>query len=111
MAEYIERDRVVAIMVETAVVRKMRQLYAYNNGWRDALLLTKSGILEEMPAADVRPERHGRWSDNMVSYMDDFNGDIHIGFRCSECKAILNKTKYCGNCGAKMDGKDSESDE
>ncbi|MDE7398943.1 MAG: hypothetical protein K2N06_05380 [Oscillospiraceae bacterium] len=63
----------------------------------------------DMPkSADVRPERHARWSDNMVSYMDDFNGGLHIGFRCSKCKAILNKTTYCGNCGAKMDGKDND---
>lgn len=111
MAEYIKRDRVVAIIVETAVVRKMRQLYAYNNGWMDALLLAKSRILEEIPAADVRPERHGHWE--RVSN-DDQNEGCYF---CSECKEeYFNPSddenllpNFCPNCGAKMDGKDGDT--
>lgn len=93
MAEYIERDEAIKAVMSAK----------WERGSDGAMAME---IVAGAPSADVRPERHGRWSDNMVSYMDDFNGDMHIGFQCSECKAILNKTKYCGNCGVKMDGKE-----
>lgn len=46
-------------------------------------------------------QKKAQWSDKMVGYYDAYN-DFHAGYQCSECHAILNKTKYCGNCGAKM---------
>ncbi|MCH5323982.1 MAG: hypothetical protein J1E39_02100 [Eubacterium sp.] len=60
------------------------------------------------PAADVQEVKHGKWSDKMVSYKDELFGDLTFGFRCSVCGSILNKTKYCGNCGAIMDGGEKE---
>ena len=64
--------------------------------------------IENAPTVEAELVRHGRWSDKMIAYREksDFpeHGDFHFGFQCSECKAILNKTRYCGNCGAKMDG-------
>lgn len=58
--------------------------------------------LEDFPAADVAPVRHGRWALNK-KYGD---------YECSECgqgdvKAMdfTNlKMRYCPNCGARMDG-------
>lgn len=54
-------------------------------------------IIEELPAADVAPVRHGRWT--RIDYHDA---------RCSECG---HKTYYpdrislyCPECGARMDG-------
>lgn len=44
----------------------------------------------------------GKWSDEMVGYNDEF-GDFHFGFQCSVCGAIINKTNYCGKCGARME--------
>lgn len=65
-------------------------------------------IILAQPSADVAEVRHGKWSDKMVSYRApsdiDEHGNLHFGFRCSECGAVLNKTKFCGNCGARMDG-------
>ena len=57
-------------------------------------------IPKDTPAADARPERHGEW---LVS------GDC---YECSECGggSVVNTNPYCWKCGAKMDGKDSESD-
>lgn len=79
------------------------------------LINIANDLCDAVPAADVRPERHGRWSDKMISQEDEFCKygdfsfkDFHFGFQCSECGAILNKTPYCGNCGAKMDGEDNE---
>ncbi|MDE7194456.1 MAG: hypothetical protein K2O14_10845 [Oscillospiraceae bacterium] len=56
--------------------------------------------IRAVPAADVRPERHGEW---LVS------GEC---YECSECGggSIVNTNPYCWKCGAKMDGKDGESD-
>ena len=56
--------------------------------------------IEEQPAADVAPVRHGRWvNESFYTY-------------CSVCgnMAIYDKygqeveSDYCPNCGAKMDG-------
>lgn len=59
-------------------------------------------VLDEMPAADVAPVRHGRWiNENFYTH-------------CSDCgkMAIYDKygqeveSDYCPHCGAKMDGGD-----
>lgn len=58
-------------------------------------------IIDSLPAADVEPVRHGRWT--------------HLGgdeWCCSACGFVIttegswdNPTqKYCEECGAKMDG-------
>ncbi|MDE6019998.1 MAG: hypothetical protein K2H01_03230 [Ruminococcus sp.] len=65
-------------------------------------------VPKDVPTIEAEPVRHGKWSNKMVAYRAESDieehGDMHFGFRCSECNAILNnKTKYCGNCGAKMD--------
>lgn len=44
--------------------------------------------------ADVRAIRHGFW-------IHKHNGT----FQCSVCGKDASKMKFCGNCGAKMDGK------
>lgn len=104
MSDHIERAQIYADISRFLIDKNSADLTDCEDGWTSAISKAMD-VIKNAPAADVRPERHGRWSDNMVSYMDDFNGDMHFGFRCSECKAILNKTRYCGNCGAKMDGK------
>lgn len=42
-----------------------------------------------------------KWSENMKCVEDEC-GDFYFGYRCSNCKAIMNRTKFCGNCGARM---------
>lgn len=58
-------------------------------------------VLIQSPSADVQEVRHGKW----ISKPD--------GFACSECKKKAGTaygkvgayiSKYCPNCGAKMDG-------
>ena len=53
----------------------------------------------EIPISDVEEVKHGEWSLK------------HIGvghyWECSECEfknAVMPRTNYCPNCGAKMDG-------
>ena len=66
----------------------------------------------ETPTADVRPERHGEW------FFEAPNAIGHFPVKCSCCGTKIATTAdpcswkdepnhiYCGNCGAKMDGKD-----
>lgn len=83
MAEYIERE-------------------ALRDALYDADAITMNGvkILNQFPAADVAPVRHGRW---------DVDGVYVV---CSVCNRLtlspivkqLPTFKYCPNCGARMDG-------
>ena len=96
MDDYIERDALREIL----------------DGWRDAHAdvydVHGCGLLEDVicevdaqTAADVAPVVHARW-------IDDGSGIII----CQKCERGYNLhakyTNYCPNCGAKMDGGDSE---
>lgn len=53
--------------------------------------------IDNFPTADVAPVRHGHWIINSDGYYP----------QCSECMSEprgREMTKYCGECGAKMDG-------
>jgi hypothetical protein len=99
MAEYIERE---AAMLLPELPKEYRHYQtdnlddAYEQGWDDALC-----CLEHIPAADVAPVVHGDWLLR------------HIGvghyWECSICHTnpciyITEHTKFCPNCGARMDG-------
>ena len=61
-------------------------------------------MIEDMPAVDVAPVRHGRWID---AYPDIEPNPMFMYGICSECgfeQAISKYLKYCPDCGAKMDG-------
>lgn len=73
------------------------------------------------PAADVQPVNHGRWIEK-PPYKDEIVKGLEYQIVCSECdeqnsslefdenlNAIgktFYKTRYCPNCGARMDGGD-----
>lgn len=46
--------------------------------------------------------RHGFWGKETLPFKDK-QGNQHFGACCSRCGAILDRTKFCGECGAKMD--------
>lgn len=52
--------------------------------------------INQLPAADVAPVRHGRWLYHTLI-------DGHIHAECSECHKIRIIDNFCHNCGAKMD--------
>ena len=60
--------------------------------------------IESLEPADVAPVVHGHWE-----YIDDtYCGFEDTDVRCSVCKTTTNikrfrKTKWCPDCGAKMD--------
>ena len=60
-------------------------------------------MIEELPAADVAPVRHGRWENGnpicTVCGGDKFK-DLDADIRCDWQPA------FCPNCGAKMDLKE-----
>ena len=82
MAEYIERE-------------EAKQFFNLNFGGVSHAIIA-SRLLDEIPAADVSPVRHGRWL-----YVDT---DIEQFFLCNRCKQKEYwESDYCPNCGAKMD--------
>ena len=66
------------------------------------LVVVDGALFNEMKSRWSAEPKHGRWSKEMVCCEDE-NGYFHFGYQCSQCKAILNKTKRCGECGAIMD--------
>ena len=56
--------------------------------------------IKEAPTVDAEPLRHGKWIFNRERY----------SWECSECQCQTgsifeeSKSKFCKNCGAKMDG-------
>lgn len=78
--EYIERDAALSAQNKSMNLNEIRER------------------LKCLPAADVEPVRHGRWMINSDSYYP----------YCSECNAEPKNgvmSKYCPDCGAKMEGK------
>lgn len=84
-------------------------------------------LLENASTVDVAPVRHGHWiikcvipyelSDGGTAYVPEYECSC-CGF-LSESYVRLDKPimpedadfpKYCGNCGARMDGEENETD-
>ena len=85
MAEYIEREALLAY------------LELENYPWTDFEDALK--IVQNAPAADVAPVKHGKWTP-IVNVYGRLEGWLHI-----ECGRQTNEiSNYCPNCGAKMDG-------
>lgn len=96
MTEYIERETAIRALCDaTAHTCNYRDC---GKGCEDAQTILS------IPAADVQPVRHGRW---VKSEIPDEK------FVCSECggacwyydyEGEVARSRYCPNCGAKMDG-------
>ena len=67
--------------------------------------INKISKVEEVESEDVEPVKHfGCWfSYGAFGYKQDENGVKKLYYRCSNCyKGNVSKSKYCPNCGAKM---------
>lgn len=108
MADYIKREALEAALNHRLafLMAENGQYDHYTSGYDEAV-----DTVENFPTADVVEVVHGKWF-----WADD-------GYcRCSECtqKAPLVQplddepeavmTKYCPNCGAKMDGRGNNAD-
>lgn len=99
MAEYIERQEVCSEMNKLPFTEEaaMEILWA----------------IDHIPTADVAPVVHSSWEE----IKDPPHGVFDYHFRCKKChgetpqKAYLIAPDYCPICGAKMDGKDNDSNE
>lgn len=64
------------------------------------------GEVEDAPAADVAPVRHGRWEDSIDEW---FGTDVYTCSKCRESYVLVEGTPkenlwhYCPNRGAWMD--------
>lgn len=97
--EYIEREK---------AKRLLHIEYAY----------AAEQLLDEIPAADVAPVVHGRWEDADWIELEGGGNELiktpNAALRCSNCrncfkKKLLWKDAFCPNCGAKMDGGESDA--
>ncbi len=109
--QYIERR---------AAIEQTRLLYckecnSYNGIRCRACELDNAMLLmEEIPAADVVEVVHAEWIyHECVSFYEGTKS----GYSCSACNAFVDEEvfeiyeihkNFCGNCGAKMDGKRKE---
>ena len=88
MAEYIKRD----------VVMKEIMAAKWMDGYDGAMAMA---IAASAPAADVAPVVHSYWEHKITSCEEN----ISI---CHNCKYPVSwfwgLSKYCPNCGAKMEG-------
>ena len=102
MAEYIERDAAIQSIEE--VVMAMESWITDYQAQRRGLM-TAITIVTDVPAADVRPVRHGRWK----KVIED---DKYYHMECSRCcgRPLRNRwvddaelSTFCPWCGALMD--------
>lgn len=91
MAEYINREAVLAEMTSKPLPKDASHLY-----------LAMRGIVSKAPTADVAEVKHAEWLSNAQT--DEYS--------CSECDGIapvdsekeeFYESNYCPNCGAMMD--------
>lgn len=97
MAEYIERSAAIK---------------AAKHAWAKGL--EPSQYIEALPAADVAPVVHGLWEKEPSSFWRwTPSGAVAVArttYRCGLCgRGTAVKSNYCPNCGAKMDGGDSDA--
>ena len=94
MDEYILRNDISYYIIET-------EERCHNDRWTETHEVAYKTEIEQIPAADVVPVRHGKWIEEDDSCCGFHATDIV----CSECNKIseFGKFSYCPNCGARMD--------
>lgn len=95
MAEYIERKAVIELITRR---------------YENPEICTQE--INSIPAADVAPVVHGRW---IHSRYEDCSEQFEL-VKCSQCNHeayamafYVRGGNYCPNCGAKMNGGDSNA--
>ena len=113
MAEYIERKAAIAYIREQSeeCQKAFEELGGESGIYADAY----NDLAEDfysIPAADVAPVVHGRW---IHSRYEDCSEQFEI-VKCSQCSHeayamafYVRGGNYCPNCGAMMDGGDSDA--
>ena len=102
MAEYVEKE---------ATIKRIKEVYCVGcnsyHGVRCRACGTGDAIdmIEDAPAADAAPVVHGRWVTGRFN-LETGNYEE----QCAHCRNFSKEydKPYCPNCGAKMDGGDSD---
>lgn len=92
MADYIEKETAKEAILSWAVCINHPELLSKEDAMH---------CIDNLPAADVAPVRHGRW----IKFRKG------IDWQCSECNYSTDYNiarNYCPNCGARMDEEDAE---
>lgn len=100
MAEYIER----AALEKGLNIRlsALREQYGYYDHYTDGFDECVDRV-ENFPAADVAPVKHGKW------IYEEIENSLLFWLNCSVCgwksldQSVSIAYHYCPNCGAKMD--------
>lgn len=99
MNEYISKEKAIEL-----IQPRVKPSTVYGEGYLQAIEHT-SDMIALMPAADVQPVIHAYWIELPKALNSNENP-----CKCSNCDHILSfmnyypKSKYCPNCGARMDG-------
>lgn len=101
MKDYIERE--AALNFETKITAAPSEIQAISQG-----MSLYAEHIKAIPAADVVPVVRGRWELITRGETGYSAGD----FRCSVCRRPCKcwaLTDYCPNCGAKMNGGETDA--
>ena len=85
-------------------IEELKQSPWYNEKNLDHFPIRKEAVevvehlcIDKEPTIDAVPVKHGEW---------EYIGGYGYQYRCSKCVMCAeHKTRYCPNCGAKMDGR------
>ena len=104
MSRYIDADKMKEMIEAKAdTLIEGKEAFLYVAKWLDFL-----------PSADVVEVRHGEWIYHEC--VSSYDG-LKSGYACSVCNSFVEDEyfeaeefhkKFCGNCGAKMDGERRE---
>lgn len=105
MTKYIERERVLE-QIRNFTEEEYFSVDYYIRGWNEAVTYILNYITKDIPPADVQEVKQGKWEEKRL-----VSGEIK--YTCSKCGQVFQGESldfnYCPNCGAKMDGNNSDT--
>lgn len=91
--DYIERDAAVELLSQPITMSMCLSVEECHH--KIAQQRIDRYLVENIPAADVRPVKRGEWID--------YQQGRWIYAKCSECETVHDvQSNFCPNCGAKM---------
>ena len=107
MSDYISREAAIEALGDVHPLDYNAQTYKHN--------------IENLPAADVREVKRGKWEEVEVIWLVDIEDkpDAIASMFCPKCKRYANHVyhygnptdgmNFCPNCGAQMDMREEQT--